>query len=180
MKKTVLICGLAAGLISSAMFIGLMLLGKAGDDHFENGMIYGFTLMFLAFSLIFVGTKITRDKYNGGYISFGKAFRVGLYITLIAATIYVLVWMIDYYIFIPDFGEKYAAQAVKKLQESGATAEVIAKKAKEMEDFSRMYKNPFFNALITYSEIVPVGLLVSLISAFILKKKPVVSISEMQ
>jgi hypothetical protein len=155
-----------------------MLLGKAGDDHFENGMIYGFTLMFLAFSLIFVGTKITRDKYNDGFISFGKAFRVGLYITLIAATIYVIVWLIDYYMFIPDFGEKYAAQAVKKLQKSGASAEVIAKKAREMEDFSRMYKNPFFNALITYSEIVPVGLLVSLISAFILKKKPAVSLSE--
>ena len=136
--------------------------------------------MLLAFSLIFVGTKITRDKYNGGFISFGKAFRVGLFITLIAATIYVLVWLIDYYIFIPDFADKYAAQAVKKLQESGATAEAIAKKAKEMEDFSRMYKNPFFNTLITYSEIVPVGLLVSLISAFILKKKPAVTLSESQ
>ena len=137
-------------------------------------------MMLLAFSLIFVGTKITRDKYNGGFISFGKAFRVGLFITLIAATIYVLVWLIDYYIFIPDFADKYAAQAVKKLQESGATAEAIAKKAKEMEDFSRMYKNPFFNTLITYSEIVPVGLLVSLISAFILKKKPAVTLSESQ
>ncbi|ULQ52782.1 DUF4199 domain-containing protein [Flavihumibacter fluvii] len=171
MKKTVFVCGLAAGLISASMFIGLMILGKAGDDHFENGMVIGFSLMILAFSLIFVGTKITRDKYNGGIISFGKAFRVGLYITLIAATIYVLVWLIDYYLFIPDFADKYAAQAIKKLQESGATADAIAKKTKEMEAFSRMYKNPFFNALITYSEIVPVGLLVSLVSAWILKRK---------
>ena len=175
MKKTVLVCGLVAGVISSSMFIGLMLLGRAGDDHFENGMIYGYSLMILAFSLIFVGTKITRDKYNGGVISFGKAFQVGLFITLIAATIYVIVWMIDYYVFIPDFADKYAAQVIKKLQESGASAEALATKTKEMEEFSRMYKNPFFNAMITYSEIVPVGLLVSLVSALVLKRKTAIA-----
>jgi hypothetical protein len=171
MKKTVLLFGLVAGIISSSLFIALMLLGKAGDDHFQNGMIYGYTLMILAFSLIFVATKTTRDKYNGGIISFGKAFRVGLYITLIASTIYVLVWLIDYYIFIPDFGEKYAAQMVKQLQASGASTDAIAKKTIEMAEFSKMYKNPFFNAMITYTEIIPVGLLVSVLSAWVLKKK---------
>jgi len=50
MKKTVLICGLIAGLISTSLYIGLMLLGKAGDIDFKNGMIYGYTLMILAFS----------------------------------------------------------------------------------------------------------------------------------
>jgi hypothetical protein len=170
MKKTILICGLAAGFISASLFIGLMLLGKAGDAHFENGAIYGYTLMILAFSMIFVGTKITRDKHNGGVISFGKAFRVGLYITLIASTIYVAVWLIDYHFFIPDFAEKYAAQAVETLKAAGASEAEVAKKTADMAKFSAMYKNPLFNALITYTEILPVGLLVSLISAWILKK----------
>lgn len=171
MKKTVLICGVIAGLISTSLFIGLMLLGKAGDLDFKNGMVYGYTLMILAFSLIFVGTKITRDKYNGGGISFGKAFRVGLYITLIASTIYVIVWLIDYYVFIPDFGEKYAAHVLETLKTSGASETVIAQKTAEMAKFSELYKNPFFNALLTYSEILPVGLIVSVISAIILKRK---------
>jgi Protein of unknown function (DUF4199) len=171
MKKTVIVCGLIAGFISTSMFIGLMLLGKAGHEDFKNGMIYGYTLMILAFAFIFVGTKITRDKHNGGIISFGKAFRVGLYITLIASTIYVIVWLIDYYVFIPDFGEKYAAHVIKELKASGASQAVIDKQTAEMAKFSEMYKNPFFNALITYSEILPVGLLVSLISAWALKRK---------
>jgi Protein of unknown function (DUF4199) len=171
MKKTVIICGLIAGLISTSLFIGLMILGKADHDDFENGMIYGYTLMILAFSFIFVGTKITRDKHNGGAISFGKAFRVGLYITLIASTIYVIVWLIDYYVFIPDFGEKYAAQAIEKLKASGASQLEIDDTTTKMAKFSAMYKNPFFNALVTYSEILPVGLLVSLISAWTLKRK---------
>src|SRR5260221_7975190 len=170
MKKTVLIYGVIAGLISTSLFIGLMLLGKAGHD-FKNGMIYGYTLMILAFSFIFVATKITRDKYNGGVISFGKGFRIGLYITGIASTIYVIVWLIDYYFFIPDFAEKYSAHVLENLKASGASGAEMAKQTAEMAKFSEMYKNPFFNALITYSEIVPVGLIVSLISALALKRK---------
>ena len=171
MKKTVLICGIIAGLISTSLFIGLMVLGKAGDHNFKNGMLYGYTLMILAFAFIFAGTKITRDKYDGGYISFGKAFRVGLYITLIASTIYVLVWLIDYYFFIPDFAQKYGAYIVEGMKASGASQAEITKKSAEMAKFGEMYKNPFFNALLTYSEIVPVGLIVSLISAWVLKRK---------
>ena len=122
MKKTVFICGLMAGLISTSLYIALMLIGRAGDIDFENGMLYGYTLMIAGFSLIFVATKITRDKYSNGIISFGKAFRVGLYITLIASTVYVVVWLIDNYIFIPDFAEKYSAYILKKLRASGASA----------------------------------------------------------
>ncbi len=172
MRKTVLICGLIAGLISTSLFIGLMLLGKAGDIDFKNGMLYGYTLMILAFSMIFVGTRITRDKYNGGVISFGKAFRVGLYITLIASTVYVIVWLIDYYCFIPDFAEKYAAHILENLKASGAGQEKIAQEAAKMKSFGEMYKNPLFIILLTYAEIIPVGLLVTLISALILKRKP--------
>jgi Protein of unknown function (DUF4199) len=171
MKKTVLLCGLIAGLISTSLFIGLMLLGKAGQEDFKNGMYYGYALMILAFSFIFVGTKITRDKYNGGGISFGKAFRVGLYITLIASTIYVIVWLIDYYLFIPDFAEKYGAHVMEQLKASGASQAEIASKSAEMVRLSAMIKNPFFNILLTYSEIVPVGLIISLISALALKRK---------
>jgi len=171
MKKTVLICGVIAGLISTSLFIGLMLLGKAGDIDFKNGAVYGYTLMILAFSLIFVGTKITRDKYNGGGITFGKGFRVGLYITLIASTVYVIVWLIDDHFFIPDFAEKYSAHVLESLKASGASQAEIAEQSVKMAKFSEMYKNPFFKALLTYSEIVPVGLILSLISAWALKRK---------
>jgi hypothetical protein len=171
MKKTVLICGLIAGFISSSLFIGLMILGKTGDAHFKNGMIYGYTLMILAFSFIFVGTKITRDRDNGGVISFGKAFRVGLYITLIASTFYVIVWLIDYHFFVPDFMEKYSAGIIDQLKASGASAAEIAKETTKMATLTEMYKNPLFIMLMTYIEILPVGLLVSVISALLLKKK---------
>jgi hypothetical protein len=170
MKKIVLVCGLIAGSIVSAMMIITMAI-YTSTGNFENGMIYGYASMLLAFSLIFVGIKNYRDKYNSGIISFGKAFKIGLLITLIASTMYVVVWLINYYYFIPDFGEKYAAHMLEKLKASGASEIEMAKQTKEMASFSEMYKNPFFNALITYSEIIPVGLIVTFISSLILKKK---------
>jgi hypothetical protein len=173
MKKIVLVCGLIAGLICVAWPVASMAVNEKHID-FDKGMIYGYATMLLAFSLIFVGTKRYRDRYNGGVISFGKAFRIGLYITLIASTCYVVIWLIDYFYFIPDFADQYAKYLLDKMKASGATQVAIANKAAELASFNELYQNPFFNALITYCEIIPVGLVVSLISALILKRKRVV------
>ncbi len=90
---------------------------------------------------------------------------------LIASTIYVFAWLIAYFYFLPDFMEKYSVQMLEKLKASGASQIEIEKQTKEMANFSKMYKNPFFNALMTYMEILPAGLIVTLISSFILKRK---------
>jgi hypothetical protein len=119
-----------------------------------------------------VAVKNSRDKYNGGFISFGKALKIGLLITLVASTIYVVVWMIDYYYFIPDFFDKYAAHILTKLKASGASAAEMQKQAAAIQGYRQMYQNPLFNALFTYLEILPVGVVVSLISAFALKRRP--------
>jgi hypothetical protein len=92
-------------------------------------------------------------------------------IVLIASTIYVVAWLIDCFFFIPDFAEKYSAHMLDKLKASGASQIEIDKQTKEMASFVRMYKNPFFNAMMTYIEILPVGLIVTLISSLILKRK---------
>ncbi len=171
MKKIVFTCGIIAGLISSAWFVYSMAQPFEEID-FQNGMIYGYATMLLAFSLIFVGIKNYRDKHNGGEIRFGKAFLIGLYITLIASTVYVLVWLIDYNFFIPDFGERYTDYMLEQMRAEGKPETEILEEKVKMEEFSQMYKNPFFNALITYTEILPVGLLLSLIAAAVLNRRP--------
>lgn len=170
MKKNVIICGVIGGLITTVMMIitTTITLKKGAIDH---GAIYGYTSMILAFSLIFVGVKNVRDGYNSGVISFAKAFKIGFYIALIASTIYVISWLFDYYFFLPDFAEQYSVTVLQKLKASGASAAELAKKTAEMASFSKMYKNPLFNVLLTYMEILPVGLIVSLISALVLKRK---------
>jgi hypothetical protein len=155
MKKIVIVNGLIAGVIVAAMFfITMGLYHKNGN--FDGGMWVGYASMLLAFSLIFVGIKNFRDKYNAGAISFGKGFQIGLFITLIASTIYVAGWLVDYYCFIPDFAEKYAASMLDKLKAAGAGAAQLAAKTKEMDNFVTMYKNPIMVILFTYIEILPV------------------------
>jgi hypothetical protein len=170
MKKNIIICGLIAGLIVTSVMMAAM--ARYYSQNIEGSMLFGYTTMLVAFSLIFVGVKNARDKYNGGTISFGKAFRVGLLITLIASTMYVVVWMIDYFYFIPDFFERYTAHSLSKMKAAGATAAELQKHSIESQNMEKMYKNPIFTALFTYLEILPVGLIVSIVAALILKRKP--------
>jgi len=171
MKKSIIIYGIIAGAITASWFIISLAIYKGNEEkQFENGMWYGYASMLLAFSLIFVCIKNFRDKHNQGFISFGQAFKIGLFITLIASTIYVVSWLIDYYFFIPDFMQKYSAIMINKMKAEGASQAEISKKTIEMAEFNKMYQNPFFNALLTYAEIFPVGLIVTLISSLILKK----------
>ncbi len=138
-------------------------------------MLYGYAAMVVAFSFVFVGIKNYRDKYCNGVITFGKAFKTGFYITLIASTMYVITWLIVYYLFIPDFMEKYSEHIINAAKAAGETASEIDAKIAEMKPYQEMYKNPLFVVLLTYMEILPVGLLITAISALILKKKPMVT-----
>jgi hypothetical protein len=172
MKKNIIVHGLIAGIIVSAlMLISINMLSHREGMDYSISMLIGYASMLLALSLVFVGIRNYRDKYNGGIISFGKAFKIGILISLIASTIYVIAWQIDYFFFIPDFMDKYTANMLDQLKASGASQAEIVKQTKEMNDMAVMYKNPLFNALMTYMEILPVGLIVTLISALILKRK---------
>jgi len=175
MKKNVIIYGLIAGIVVSiSMLVSINYISHVeGKVDYNTSLLIGYASMLIAFSLVYVGIRNYRDKYNGGVISFGKAFKIGSMIVLIASTIYVVAWLIDYFFFIPDFMEKFSAQELDKLKASGASQIEIDKQTKEMADFARMYKNPLFNAMMTYAEILPVGLIVTLISSLILKRKTV-------
>jgi hypothetical protein len=170
MKKIILTCGLIGGLISISWFIFSVQVFKI-DLSMNESLFFGYASMVLAFSLIFVGIKNYRDNYNGGVINFGKAIKIGLLITAVASTVYVLVWLVDYYVFIPNYMEKYAAATLADLKTHHASQADINKAMAEMAGYAKMYKNPFLNAMFTYTEIVPVGVVISLIAALILKNK---------
>ena len=172
MKKNNLIFGLIAGaIVCIAMYPGVFKCYHSGN--FDNGLLMGYVSMIVAFSFVFVGIKNYRDKHLGGIISFGKAFTTGLWISLIASTVYVAVWMVVYYNFMPDFMDKYSAYMLDKAKTSGVSVAEIDKQAAEMTNAREMMKNPLFVILFTYFEILPLGLLITLISAFILKRKKV-------
>ena len=169
MKKTVLTFGLISGAISALlMLVTVPFIDKIG---FDRGVIVGYTGMVLSFLLVFFGIRSYRENVGDGYISFGRALSVGLLIMLISCLCYVVTWEIVYFNFLPDFGDKYANYMTEKARASGASAEQIATQLEEMKKFKAMYDNPLINAALTFLEPLPVGLIMTLISAFILRKR---------
>ena len=176
MKRTILICGIIGGLISVCWFIGSEQILSV-NMSITTRLFLGYATMILGLSLIFVAVKNYRDNYNDGLIAFGKAFRIGLLITLIASTVYVVVWLIDFTWFVPDYFDKFKVQMLADMKAQGATSAQVKAKMVEFNSQAQMYKNPLFNALFTYMEIVPVGLVISVIAALILKRKKMIEIA---
>jgi len=169
MKKTVLIFGLLSGAVAAAlMFATLPFADRIG---FERGLIVGYTTIILSFLLVFFGIRSYRENIGGGAISFGRAFAVGILITLISCICYVVAWEILYFKFMPDFADKYAAHAIEKLKAAGATAAAIQAQMDEAKNLKRILDNPLLNAAATFIEPFPVGLIITLISALILRKR---------
>ncbi|HEU5460477.1 MAG TPA: DUF4199 domain-containing protein [Pyrinomonadaceae bacterium] len=171
MKRIVLKFGLIAGGIFVAMMVTTMpFLDQIG---FKYGEIIGYTSLLVAFAFVFVGIRSYRENVGNGYITFGRAFKVGILITVIASLCYVISWQIVYYGLVPDFGDKYSQYLIEKSRAAGAGPEQIAKEVADMERFWAIYKNPVYNFLITFFvEPFPSGLLITLISAAILRKRP--------
>jgi pheromone shutdown protein TraB len=166
MNKIVLKNGLFGSSIVTALLLSVTFYMKANPEK-EVSMFFGFAGMLLAFIFVVLGIKQQRDT-NNGFISLGKAFLTGFWITLIISTIYVVVWLIVFYNFFPNFAEHYTDMAIAK-----ASPDEVAQVTEEMNSFKEMYKNPIMVILLTYMEILPLGIVFSLISALILKKKQI-------
>src|SRR6516225_1991024 len=141
------------------------------SNSFDHGYLLGYTTIVLSLMLTFFGVRSYRDNVGKGHITFGKAFLVGLAITVISCCFYVATWEVIYFNFMPDFMDKYGASVLQKMQASGATAAAIQQKSEELNKLKVMYKNPLFNVAMTFIEPFPVGLVITLLSAAVLRKK---------
>ena len=172
MKKIVLRFGLTSGLILLSLSAVLMPLCLNGTLDLGQSELIGYSAMVLSFLLVFFGVRSYRDTVAGGTISFGKAFQVGLLITLITCAMYVIAWEIAYFNFFPDFLDQYSTRVLAKMRADGESAAAIQEMEGQMAFMAKYYDNVFFNSAITFLEVFPVGLIVSLISAAILRRKP--------
>ena len=164
MKNSILKNGIFGGIIVSIVMISMLLYMKTYPDR-EPSAIVGFGSMLLAFTFVVLGIKQQRET-NNSVITFGKAFLTGLSISLVISTIYVVVWLIIYYNFFPDFMEQYSKMVLKN-----TSPEDLAAKTAEMNQMKEWYKNPIMIILLTFMEILPIGIVVSLIGALVFKKK---------
>jgi hypothetical protein len=169
MKKTVLTFGLISGVVSSLMMLLTMpFMDRIG---FEHGHVVGYTAIVLSFLLVFFGVRSYRENVAGGVLTFGRGFTVGLLITLISCAFYVATWQVIYFKLAPGFMDKYETYVVEQARASGASDQALQETARRMQSLKRLLDNPLVNAAMTFLEPFPVGLLVTLISAAVLRRR---------
>jgi hypothetical protein len=169
MKKIVLTFGLISGLIMSVLMGGSLLLAdKIGSGH---SLLLGYTIMVASFLLIYFGIRSYRDNTLAGQISFGRAFACGILITLISSVCYVVMWEILYFNFMPHFMDGYFAAQIHKVQSAGLDAAATAARVAAIQHSQQLYQNPLVNMAYSIMEPLPVGLLITLISAALLRRK---------
>jgi hypothetical protein len=127
MKKTVLTFGLiTGGILMPGMYL-LMCLAR-NNTNFDISKILVYAALILLFIMVFMSIKSYRDNALGGFITFGRAFKVGILFSLVTTLSYIVVWIILYNPIFKDFMEQHSASLMEHLKTSGASAEEIASK----------------------------------------------------
>ena len=170
MTKIVLIFGLISGAIAGFLMWILMSFVGSGSVDFDSGMIWGYSTMVIALSMVFFGIKSYRDN-NGGNISFVKGLQVGILISLISALCYAVSWELYYPSVGDEFMQKYTAYTLDSMKRDGASDADIDTARVEAEQFMEMYKKFPVRFAFSIIEILPVGIIVTLISALLLRRK---------
>ncbi len=170
MKRIVVTFGLISGLMISVLMDGSLLLAdKFGSSH---SMLLGYTMMVASFLLIYFGVRSYRDNVLNGNISFGRAFACGILIALITTVCYVVTWEILYFNFMPHFMDSYFAAQIHRIQTSGLDPATAAARVAAVRRSQQLYQNPLVNMAYTFLEPLPVGVIITLISAAVLRRKP--------
>jgi hypothetical protein len=168
MKRIVLVFGLISGVMLSVMMAtSMFFIDQIGD----KGYVVGYTTMVVSFLMVYFGIRSYRDDVLGGVISFGRAFQAGILIALIASLCYVGTWELMFFKGPDGFGAKITAHMIEMSKKPGATQAENDAKVAEAKKFMVLYQNPFINAAMTFIEPFPVGLVITLVCAGILKRK---------
>ncbi len=171
MKKTILNNGIYSGLLT-ALFMSISSYFMLKDGmHFDYGMYWGFASQIIALSFIFIGIRQYRNNYGEGKITFGKAFSVGILITLIASVFYVLTWEVIFNNFAQDFMTQYSQYEISQRELAGISGAELEKLKQEMAQLTLDYEKAYIRMPYTFVEVFPTGLIMTLIASLIYKKK---------
>lgn len=168
MTRIILTYGLISGLVIMVVDIIAITL-TSNSSEVGLGAWLGYLVMLVALSSILVGVKQHRDQALGGVIRFRTAFLMGLGIALLASLAYVAMWEVYLAATHYTFMDKYVAAELAAKRAAGVTGAAYAKAVAEMDEMRRGYANPIIRLGETFLEIFPVGLLVALASAALLR-----------
>ena len=168
MLRYILIYGAIAGAVVGVPLSALTLT-MSGKAMMHYGMLVGYLTMLIALSAVFLAIKRHRDVDLGGVIKFWPALALGLGVSAVAGVIYVIAWEASCALAHADFAGSYAHAMIAQQQAKGVSGAALERFRGEMEQFKLQYANPFYRWPMTFIEIFPVGAIVSLFSAALLR-----------
>jgi len=168
LKKIVLTFGLISGAISAAlMAVTTSLISRVGYDKAE---LIGYTGIVLSALVVFFGIRAWRETVGAGRIGFGRGLAVGLLITTISALCYVAAFQLLYFKLMPGWGDQFVASMIEKEEKAGATPERMGKVREQAAMIKRLLDQPLTNAAVSFIEPFPIGVVVSLVAAGVLRR----------
>jgi len=172
MLRYALIYGGIIGMVVIALMAST--LAFLGPDSPGSSEVAGYAFMIAVLSLVFIGIKRFRDIEHGGVIKFTQGAAVGAGIAVVAGVFYTISW--EGVLHATDFAfvQNYGQSQIDLIRAEGLEAAAEAARIAEVEEAMGSYRdNAFFRLGITFIEIFPVGLVVALISAAILRSPKV-------
>jgi hypothetical protein len=169
MKKTIFLFGLLSAAVAIVMMLATVPLLDAWGHQKTDLLGYG--AMVLSALLVFFGIRYYRERAGEGGLGFGRAFAVGLLITLVSSVCQVAAFQLVYFRLVPEFGDRFAACMVERAEDAGATPEKIVETARQAEALKRLYDNPWTNAALTFAQPLPLGIVAAGLSAAVLRRR---------
>lgn len=170
MQRTILSYGLIAGLIVGIPLFAMMV-ALDGAPPMPWGVVIGYLTMLVALSTVFMAIKRRRDVALGGVIGFWPALALGLGLSAVAGICYVLAWEAALAVTGMDFAGEYARLLIEQEKAKGVSGAALARFTADMARFQADYADPLKRLPMTFTEIFPVGVLVSLVSAGLLRNR---------
>lgn len=168
MTRIILIYGFVAGFIVAVpMLWGMLSMTEATIP--DNAALIGYVTMLVALTAVFLGIKHYRDRVLGGVVGFVPALVVGLGISAVASVFWAVGWEISLALTGFDFPETYLNASLDAARSRGASDAELRQIVEDGSAFARMYANPLIRFSITFVEMFPIGVLISLVSAALLR-----------
>lgn len=166
MKKTILrYAGITCAILAFQLILSFVFINDMAVAM-QYGMLLGFGSMILAFAVTYFAILHFKNHYNNGSVSFKQALKISTAITVLGSICYVVTWLVIYYGFIPDFWDKYAAYAIEGMRKAGTPEAEIQKQMAKMNEHGELYKNNTLYVIgVTFTEVLPLGLVISLIAS---------------
>lgn len=168
MKSTIIKFGMYSSILLIVLF-GISFFFEGVMD-FSTSEIFGYVTIVLSLSFVYFGIRNYRDTINHGEVSFIKALKIGVLITLLASITFGLINVVYTEIINPEFTAEYYAYSIEKYRES-LPAEAFEKKLVELESQKDLFTNPLVNFSIMGLTVFMIGFVISLISGLILQRK---------